>query len=362
MTTKTGVIFGIVLAATWTASVPSSAQSPQKPPVLLQMIRDDAIHDDLDLSKKQRDAILAALPDIDGRWFRARQFPADKQLAEIESLSKQLLQQMAGILDANQMERLGQLRRQALGTRMVLLDDVVQTLRLTKDQTDAFRESFINTDTKSIDLQKQVREGSKNGTEAQKEIERLKNDERKNLVGQLTTDQRNKLGALSGSPFNFASVKRMYPLAPELTSKGVTWIQGGPLTLKQLRGKVVAVHYYAFQCINCKRNLPHYKAWHDDYKDKDLVIIGIQSPETQAERSANRVSEAAKSNGIEYPVILDAEKSNWTKWNNTMWPTVYLIDKKGFIRRWWQGEMNWKGTPGEQQMRQTIEMLLEEDS
>ncbi len=45
-----------------------------------------------------------------------------------------------------------------------------------------------------------------------------------------------------------------------------------------------------------------------------------------------------------------------------MWPTVYLIDKQGFIRRWWQGEMNWQGTLGEQQMRETIEQLLAEDS
>lgn len=44
-----------------------------------------------------------------------------------------------------------------------------------------------------------------------------------------------------------------------------------------------------------------------------------------------------------------------------MWPTVYLIDKQGFIRRWWQGEMHWQGTPGEQQMQVTIEQLLAKD-
>lgn len=43
-----------------------------------------------------------------------------------------------------------------------------------------------------------------------------------------------------------------------------------------------------------------------------------------------------------------------------MWPTVYLIDKQGFIRRWRQGELNWKGASGEQQMRRTIEALLAE--
>jgi hypothetical protein len=65
---------------------------------------------------------------------------------------------------------------------------------------------------------------------------------------------------------------------------------------------------------------------------------------------------------MEYPVLMDAQSSNWKSWSNTMWPTVYLIDKRGFIRRWWQGELNWQGTPGEQQMRDSIERLLSEDT
>lgn len=330
--------------------------------MLLQMIRDDAVHADLQLTAEQKSSILEALPVIDGRWFRARNFPTDKRIQELDQLTQETKQRLAEILNTKQLGRLNQLRRQALGTRMVLLDDVVEALSLRKDQTETFQELFVSTDTKSQEIQKQLRDGNKSGTEAQREIEKLKTDERKTLVTTLTSDQRNRLGSLTGSPFNFGTVKRMYPLAPELTADGVTWIQGGPLTLKELRGKVVAVHYYAFQCINCKRNLPHYKAWHDDYADKDLVIIGIQTPETASERKLDRVTAAAKSDGIEYPVMLDSESSNWRTWSNTMWPTVYLIDKQGFIRRWWQGEMNWEGTPGEKQMRQTIEMLLAEDS
>ena len=63
---------------------------------------------------------------------------------------------------------------------------------------------------------------------------------------------------------------------------------------------------------------------------------------------------------LTYPVLLDGESKNWKAWSNTMWPTVYLVDRKGFLRRWWQGELNWKETPGEQQMRETIEQLLSE--
>jgi peroxiredoxin len=132
------------------------------------------------------------------------------------------------------------------------------------------------------------------------------------------------------------------------------------LQLADLKGKVVAVHFYAFQCINCRRNLPHYNTWFSDYEDQGLVVIGIQTPETAAERSAEKVAAAMEAEGIRYPVLMDGQSTNWQAWANTMWPTVYLIDKRGYLRRWWQGELNWKDTPGEQQMRQTIEQLLAE--
>ena len=97
-----------------------------------------------------------------------------------------------------------------------------------------------------------------------------------------------------------------------------------------------------------------------DYADRGLAVVGIQTPETAAERDAEKVAASAKRAGIEYPLLLDRKSSNWNKWSNTMWPTIYLVDRKGFLRRWWQGELNWNGGNGEQQMRATIEQLLAE--
>jgi len=191
-------------------------------------------------------------------------------------------------------------------------------------------------------------------------ISQVKQLELDSVAEQLTAAQERRLGDLTGTAFDFSSVRRTYPLAPELAPDGVSWIQGGPLSLADLKGKVVAVHFYAFQCINCQRNLPHYKSWWQDYADRGLVVIGIQTPETAAERDLEQVRAAAKREEIKYPVLLDLESENWKRWSNTMWPTVYLIDKQGFLRRWWQGELNWQGGDGEQQMRRTIEQLLAE--
>ena len=340
----------------------TSGQTPNKPAVLLQMIRDTAIHQQLDLSNRQFDRLIEVLEPVDAKWFPSRNFPPEKQGPILAEITQQLRQSLASILNQTQSKRLSELERQALGTRMVLLDDVIDELQLSIAQKQAFNAAFIETDKKSAEIQKKLQAGELKPENAQTEIAALKNKEREAVVGQFTEAQKLSLGSLTGTPFNFSKIKRTYPLAPELKVDGVTWIQGKPVSLKELRGKVVAVHYYAFQCINCKRNLPHYEAWYKDYADKDLVIIGIQTPETSSERKANLVGQAAKEYRMQYPILLDSDAANWRAWGNTMWPTVYLIDKQGFIRRWWQGELNWKETDGEQQMRNTIEMLLSEPS
>jgi hypothetical protein len=51
---------------------------------------------------------------------------------------------------------------------------------------------------------------------------------------------------------------------------------------------------------------------------------------------------------------------NWDAWSNTIWPAVYLIDKQGFVRYWWYGELNWDAAEGEKYMRQKITELIAE--
>ncbi|GAA5505028.1 redoxin domain-containing protein [Novipirellula caenicola] len=350
----------VAVACSKPLAAETTRDSINVPPVLLQMIRDSAIQAELKLSENQLGSLRDALVEVDGPWFRSRNLPPKEQRPIVDQLSQTLTVRLDSILEPAQKSRLDQLVSQALGTRMVLRENVQAELQIDEPQMQSLVETFAHTDTRSAELQQAIVAGETSADDVNKEINELKAAERESLLKILTNTQRSKIGVLTGTPFDFASVKRTYPLAPELRSEGAQWIDGTATTLQQQRGKVVAVHFYAFQCINCKRNLPHYTAWHNDYADKGLVVIGIQTPETSAERKFDKVRAAAKAEGIEYPVMLDAESANWRSYNTTMWPTVYLIDKEGFIRRWWQGEMNWQGTPGEQQMRTTIEALLAE--
>jgi len=45
-----------------------------------------------------------------------------------------------------------------------------------------------------------------------------------------------------------------------------------------------------------------------------------------------------------------------------MWPTVYVVDRRGYIRMWWQGELNWQGATGDQTITDFVQGLLEEDA
>ena len=85
-------------------------------------------------------------------------------------------------------------------------------------------------------------------------------------------------------------------------------------------------------------------------------MIGIQTPETSLERKPDAIREAAQERDLQFPILIDLDSENWKAWSNTMWPTVYVIDRDGYIRHWWQGELNWKGATGDQ----TIEGLVQE--
>ena len=122
----------------------------------------------------------------------------------------------------------------------------------------------------------------------------------------------------------------------------------------------IVVHFYCFGCINCVRNLPHYKAWRKDFDPARVQIVGIHRPETEAEYDIEKVRQKAAEAGLTFPIAVDNESANWNAWANRIWPSVYLVDKQGFVRYWWYGELNWQETRGEPWMRSRITELLNE--
>ena len=82
--------------------------------------------------------------------------------------------------------------------------------------------------------------------------------------------------------------------------------------------------------------------------------------ETAAERRESAVKKAIERSHIKYPVLLDPDEKNWSRWGVRYWPTIYLVDKKGRIRDVWEGELAYDGKKGESILGDEVEKLLAE--
>jgi thiol-disulfide isomerase/thioredoxin len=113
---------------------------------------------------------------------------------------------------------------------------------------------------------------------------------------------------------------------------GITkWFNSAPLSIADLRGKVVLVDFWTYGCYNCVNTLPYVTKLYETYKDKGLVVVGIHTPEFPFERSAVNVQAALKRHGISYPVAQDNDSATWNAWRNQYWPAQYVVDQHGDI-------------------------------
>jgi thiol-disulfide isomerase/thioredoxin len=142
---------------------------------------------------------------------------------------------------------------------------------------------------------------------------------------------------LSGRCHQESSRLANFGTAPDF--QGISdWFNSKPLTLQQLRGKVVLVDFWTYSCINCLRTLPHLKAWWTTYHPAGLEIVGVHTPEFGFEAVPHNVSSATKQLGVSWPVALDPKYATWKAYRNQYWPAEYLIDKRGDIRNEHFGE------------------------
>ena len=122
-----------------------------------------------------------------------------------------------------------------------------------------------------------------------------------------------------------------YGPAPELENS--VWLNvDHPLRLQDLRGKVVLLDMWTFDCINCQHVIPSLRGWYQDYKDQGLVVIGNHYPEFQYESQLGNLKDAIQRLDVPYPVAQDNDGKTWQAYDNHYWPTLYLIDKNGHIR------------------------------
>jgi thiol-disulfide isomerase/thioredoxin len=194
---------------------------------------------------------------------------------------------------------------------------------------------------------------------AQKRTKLILQQKSQKIVDALTADQHQQWTVLLGDLFDFSKTAPVFFHAPELTNV-TEWINTEPLTMQDLRGRVVVVHFWTFGCGNCIQNYPVYKQWTKQYDSKEVFMLGIHTPEAKYEKDIETLRERMAQEGLSFAVAVDNNKANWNGWFNRMWPSVYLVDKNGRVRYWWYGELRWQGATGDQWIAQRIEELRAE--
>ena len=121
--------------------------------------------------------------------------------------------------------------------------------------------------------------------------------------------------------------------APDLVG-GSAWLNTSkPISLKDLKGKIVLLDFWTLCCINCIHTLPDLEKLEKKW-GKELVVIGVHSPKFDNEKSTASIRKALLRYEVAHPVVNDSERKIWESYGIESWPTLVLIDPDGnFVAR-----------------------------
>jgi thiol-disulfide isomerase/thioredoxin len=117
------------------------------------------------------------------------------------------------------------------------------------------------------------------------------------------------------------------------------WIDQAPVKLADLRGRVVLLDFWATWCGPCRVTFPRLQKWHESYKDKGLVILGVTNFFGHAEgKQLTQPQEVAylrdfkKRFHIPYGFAVADSGENDRNYAVSSIPTSFLIDRRGVVR------------------------------
>ena len=147
---------------------------------------------------------------------------------------------------------------------------------------------------------------------------------------------------------------------PEFTQTAPeAWINSAPQKVSDLRGHVVLVHVWAFECWNCYRSFPWLTGLEEKYRSRGLVSIGIHTPELPREHDPDQLIAKVKEYGVHHPVMIDNDYAYWHALDNHYWPAWYIVDAQGRIRKVVVGEAH-AGDQRARSVEAAIDALLAE--
>jgi thiol-disulfide isomerase/thioredoxin len=122
--------------------------------------------------------------------------------------------------------------------------------------------------------------------------------------------------------------------APSLGSLALAtgWLGGHP-TLATLRGRVVLVDVFTFECINCTNITPALTRLYASYPRTVLEIIAVHTPEVPSyQKSIRYLAGQSQAAALPWPIAIDNEHRIWDAYDVSAWPTQLIFDRAGQLK------------------------------
>lgn len=233
---STQVNWGRTLWAKSRQDEPAAKDLPFLASPLVSLVRDPGVQQELAVTDAQRPRIETATSKVDLPLFLLRDVPPSQGADKYHQLVGQLEADLRQILQPDQYQRLSELVIRAQGFPALIQPKNAQELQLEPQQTQKIQAVLEGT---QRDLQQAMAAGKNH------ELAAINERARKRIEETLTSGQRQRLAKLVGQPFDLSKVRQVACAAPEL-KKIERWHNTGALSMEQLKGKVVALHFYAF--------------------------------------------------------------------------------------------------------------------
>ncbi|MEJ2116037.1 MAG: redoxin family protein [Gammaproteobacteria bacterium] len=147
---------------------------------------------------------------------------------------------------------------------------------------------------------------------------------------------------------------------PEFTQVDeLAWLNSKPLSVNDLRGKVILIDVWTYGCWNCYNSFPWLKSVEEKFADQDFTVIGIHTPEFDREKVRENVVKKVAEFKLQHPVMMDNNFAYWRALRNRYWPAYYIVDKQGNIRKCFIGE-TLEGDRRAKKIEKLIAQLLKE--